>query len=317
MKLPVFLCASALALAFSTATHADNIFRISTGSTGGTYYPIGSIVAAGVSQPDKLQVSAQASSGSVANVNGISRGDWDSGFSQADVATWAHRGTMIFEGAARRTDLRLIANLYPETLHVVVRKDSNIRSVADLKGKRVSLDVPGSGTLANALMVLEAHGVKESEIEPQYIKPHQATDRLLDGQLDAFFFVGGAPVSAIAQLAASAAGIRLLPITGAAAQALRNDSPYWYEYSLQPGTYAGVDAVQTLAVGAQWVTSSRADAAVVYQITKALFSEATQKALQAGHPNGKLITLQSAVTGAGIPLHPGAERFYREVGALK
>jgi TRAP transporter TAXI family solute receptor len=138
-----------------------------------------------------------------------------------------------------------------------------------------------------------------------------------DGALDAFFFVGGAPAGAIAELASSGAGIELLPITGAQADTLRRGNPFFANDSVPAATYKDVAAVNTLSVGAQWVTSAKADTETVYQITKSLYSDATQKALAAGHAKGKLITVKNAVQGAGIPFHPGAERFYKEAGVLK
>lgn len=266
-----------LALTVSTSAQAQAFFRIGTGGTAGTYYPVGGMIANAVSVPGKLIATAQATNGSVANVNGVASGAMESGFSQSDVATWAQKGTGIYEGKPNIPDLRLIANLYPETIHVVVKKSSGIKSIAELKGKRVALDEPGSGTLVNARLILAAYNIKESEIKPEYIKPNQAADKMKDGALDAFFFVGGAPAA----------------------------------------TYKDVDAVNTLSVGAQWVTSAKADTETIYQITKALYSESTQKALAAGHAKGKLITLKNAVQGAGIPFHPGAEKFYREAGVLK
>lgn len=149
--------------------------------------------------------------------------------------------------------------------------------MADLKGKRVALDEPGSGTLINARLVLAAYGLKESDIRPEYIKPNQAGDKMKDGSLDAFFFTGGAPAGAIAELATSGSGIELLPIDGAQADSLRASSPFFAVDSIAADTYKGVGAVKTLAVGAQWVTSDKADTETVYQITKSLFSEATQK----------------------------------------
>ena len=152
------------ALALSTALAAPGIasaqqyFRIGTGGTAGTYYPVGGMIANAVSQPGKIVVTAQASNGSVANVNGIVGGAMESGFSQSDVATWAQTGTGLYEGKPNVPGLRLIANLYPESVHVVVRKGSGIKSVADLKGKRVALDEPGSGTLVNARAILAAYG---------------------------------------------------------------------------------------------------------------------------------------------------------------
>ena len=312
-----FTLTLAAALALSGAVQAQQFFRIGTGGTAGTYYPVGGMIANAVSQPGKIIVTAQASNGSVANVNGISGGAMESGFSQADVATWAQKGTGIYEGKPNVPDLRLIANLYPESVHIVVKKGSGIKTVADLKGKRVALDEPGSGTLVNARIILAAYGIKESDIRPEYIKPNQAGDKMKDGALDAFFFVGGAPAGAIAELASSGGGIELLPLDGAAAEALRKTSPFFSADNIPAATYKDVAAVNTLSVGAQWVTSAKADAETVYQVTKALYSEATQKALAAGHAKGKLITLQNAVLSAGIPFHPGAEKFYREAGVLK
>ncbi len=296
---------------------AQQFFRIGTGGTAGTYYPVGGMIANAVSQPGKIVATAQASNGSLANVTGIAGGAMESGFSQADVATWAQKGTGIFDGKPNIPGLRLIANLYPESVHVVVRKGSGFKSVADLKGKRVALDEPGSGTLVNARAILLAYGIKESDIKPEYIKPNQAGDKMKDGSLDAFFFTGGAPAGAIAELASAGGGIELLPIDGAPAEALRKNSGFFAPDTIAAETYKGVAAVHTLAVGAQWVTSDKADANTVYEITKALFSEATQKTLAAGHAKGKFITGENAVKGAGIPFHPGAERFYKEAGLIK
>jgi uncharacterized protein len=313
---PVLALAASLALV-TTAAQAQQFFRIGTGGTAGTYYPVGGAIANAVSQPGKIVVTAQASNGSVANVNGIAGGAMESGFSQADVATWAQKGTGIYEGKPNVPGLRLIANLYPESVHVVVKKGSGIKTVADLKGKRVALDEPGSGTLVNARAILAVYGLKESDIKPEYIKPNQAGDKMKDGSLDAFFFTGGAPAGAIAELASAGSGIELLPIDGPQAEALRKNSPFFAPDTIAADTYKGVGAVQTLAVGAQWVTSDKADPATVYEITKSLFSEAAQKQLANGHAKGKFINRENAVKGAGIPFHPGAEKFYKEAGMLK
>ena len=312
------LVVAALAgLVLASGAQAQQFFRIGTGGTAGTYYPVGGMIANAVSQPGKIVVTAQASNGSVANVNGIAGGALESGFSQADVATWAQKGTGIYEGKPNVPGLRLIANLYPESVHIVARKGSGIKTVFDLKGKRVALDEPGSGTLVNARLILAAHDIKETDIKPEYIKPNQAGDKMKDGSLDAFFFVGGAPAGAIAELASSGAGIELIPIEGPQADGLRMASPFFSPDNIPAETYKGVGAVRTLSVGAQWVTSDKADVATVYEITKALYGEAAQKMLAAGHAKGKLITKENAVKSAGIPFHPGAEKFYREAGLLK
>ncbi len=306
-----------LAAAVAAPVHAQQFFRIGTGGTAGTYYPVGGMIANAVSQPGKIVATAQATNGSVANVNGVAGGALESGFSQSDVATWAYTGTGVYEGKPKVTDLRMIANLYPESIHLVVKKGSGIKSVADLKGKRVALDEPGSGTLVNARIVLAAYGVKESDIKPEYIKPNQAGDKLKDGALDAFFFVGGAPAGAIAELASSGAGIELVPLAGPQADALRKTNPYLAVDTIAAGTYKDVPAVQTMAMGAQWVTSAKADTETVYQITKALYGKAAQDTLAAGHAKGKFITKENAVKGVGIPFHPGAEKFYKEAGLIK
>jgi uncharacterized protein len=317
MGIQKWAAAAAAVLAFAGAAHAQQFFRIGTGGTAGTYYPVGGMIANAVSQPGKIIATAQASNGSLANVNAIAGGSMEAGLSQSDVATWAFTGTGAFEGKPKVSDLRMIANLYPESIHLVVKKGSGIKSVADLKGKRVALDEPGSGTLINARMVLAAWGVKETDIRPDYIKPNQAGDKLKDGSLDAFFFVGGAPAGAIAELASSGVGIELVPLTGGPADALRKQNPYFAVDNIAAGTYKDVATVQTLAVGAQLVTSAKLDTETVYQITKAMYSDATQKTLAAGHAKGKFITKENAVQGVGIPFHPGAEKFYKEAGLLK
>jgi hypothetical protein len=317
MNIKHLLGAVVAALAVSGAAHAQQFFRIGTGGTAGTYYPVGGMIANAVSQPGKIIATAQASNGSLANVNAVGSGAMEAGFTQSDVATWAYTGTGAFEGKPKVADLRMIANLYPESIHLVVKKGAGIKSVADLKGKRVALDEPGSGTLIDARLVLAAYGVKESDIKPEYIKPNQAGDKLKDGSLDAFFFVGGAPAGAIAELASSGTGIELVPLAGPQAEALLKSSPWFAVDNIPANTYKDVAGVQTLAVGAQLVTSAKIDAETVYQITKAMYSDAAQKALQAGHAKGKYITKANAVKGVGIPFHPGAERFYKEAGLLK
>ena len=317
MKFARIAMATVAALALVGAAQAQQFFRIGTGGTAGTYYPVGGMIANAVSQPGKIVVTAQAANGSVANVTGIAGGAIESGFSQADVAAWAYTGKGVYEGKGSVPGLRLIANLYPESVHLVVRKGSGIKTVADLKGKRVALDEPGSGTLVDARIILAAYGLKDADLKPEYIKPNQAGDKMKDGELDAFFFVGGAPAGAIAELASAGAGIELVAIDGPQADAIRKTDTFFSADLIADGVYKGVGATRALAVGAQWVTSDKADANTVYEITKALYGDAAQKMLASGHAKGKFITKENAVKGAGIPFHPGAERFYKEVGLIK
>ena len=305
-------------------------FRIATGGTSGTYFPIGGLIANAISNPPGsrpceeggacgapgLIATAMSSNGSVANVNGIAGGTIESGFSQSDVAYWAHSGTGIWENEEPVDTLRAIANLYPESIHLVASADSGIEGIADLAGKRVSLDEPGSGTLVDARIILEAAGLTEDDISPEYLKPEQAADRMRDGAMDAFFFVGGFPAGAIAELA-SQDDVRIIPIDGEAASGILGDYEFFSENTIPAGTYEGqAGDVTTISVGAQWVTSADQPDDLIYEITKALWNDNTRKLLDGGHAKGKEMTAETALDGVGIPLHAGAERFYKEAGLL-
>lgn len=333
MNIKGLVAAVALAASFAQVSAAQEMsfFRIGTGGTAGTYYPIGGLIANAISNPPGsracedggscgvpgLVATAVASNGSVGNVNGINGGAMEAGFTQSDVAYWAQTGTGLWEGQPAVEGLRLIANLYPESIHLVARADGGIASVADLKGKRVSLDEPGSGTLVDAKIILDAFGLSEADVTAEYLKPDQAADRMRDGAMDAFFFVGGFPAGAIAELA-SQHDVTLVPIAGPEADKLRETYTFFAADTVPAGTYDGQDAdVATLSVGAQLVTSADQPEELVYGIAKALYNENTQKLFAAGHAKGKLITLDSATQGAGIPFHPGAERFYKEAGKLQ
>ncbi len=312
---------AALLIAGGTAFAQQSFFRIGTGGTAGTYYPIGGLIANAISATGEngvegLVATAVSSNGSVANINAIQSGASESGFSQSDVAYWAHSGTGLYDGKPKVEDLRLIATLYPETLHIVARADAGIKSVADLKGKRVSIDEPGSGTIVDARLVLAAYGLSEKDISPEYLKPGPSGEKMRDGALDAFFFVGGFPAGAITELAASTK-ITLVPVSGAEAEKLIADNQFFAVNTVPAETYTGVGEMQTISVAAQWVTSAKQSDDLVYNITKSLWSDGTRKALDAGHAKGKQITLENAVKSAGIPFHPGAEKFYKEAGVLK
>lgn len=305
-------------------------FTIGTGGTAATYYPVGGVIANAISNPPGsracdeggscgvpgLIASAVSSRGSVDNVNAIVSGLRNSGFAQSDVAYWAYTGTGTMEGQPAAADLRAIAALFPEHIHLVALADSGINSVADLAGKRVSLDEPGSGTFVDANLILEANGLTEGSFTAEALKPDASGDALRNGQIDAFFFVGGFPTGAIVELA-SAVKIKLVPITGPGAEALVEKYGFFSASDIPEGAYEGVPATSTVAVGAQWITSAKEDEALIYDITKALWNEKTRVLLDVGHAKGKAITMETALDGIGIPLHPGAERFYKEAGLLK
>lgn len=305
-------------------------FRIGTGSTSGTYFPVGSLIASVISNPPGsrpcedggscgvpgLIAAAQATHGSVANVAAIASGQLESGLAQADVVHWAYNGEGIYADKAPVRSLRAIANLYPESVHLVSRRGLGIGSVSDLKGKRVSLDSPESGTQVDANLILDAYGVSREDFLPLFVGPGLAMDLLNEDRLDAFFFVGGYPATGISDLAAKGR-IELVPIAGPEARALRLRYRFFAEDHIPAGVYDGLGEVETLSVGAQWVVSADVDEELVYQITRALWHENNRQLLDRGHVKARLIRPELALAGISIPLHPGAERYYRESGLIR
>ena len=302
-------------------------FRIGTGGVSGTYYPIGGMIAHAISNPPGsrpcdsggscgppgLVLIAQSANGSVANANGIRQGTLESGFVQSDVAYWAYTGTGTFSGDTPNLELRAIANLYSESLHIVVRKDSGISNVRDLVGKRVSIDEPGSGTLIDAELVLNEYGVSKSDFQVEYMKPGIAIERMRDNQLDAFFVVAGYPARAISELAGDTP-IELLPIDGPEARKLVTKYRFFARDIIPGDTYSGVEQTRTVSVGAQWLVASSVDDEIVYQITRSLWNENSRRLLDNGHAKGRQISLQTALDGVAVPLHPGSRRYYAEIG---
>ncbi len=320
-----------LTLGLSGKSFAQELkfFTIGTGGTAYTYYPVGGMIANAISKPPgsrecgkggscgvpNLIASAVSSRGSVDNVNAIISGLRNSGFAQSDVAYWAYTGTGTMEGKEPAKELRTIAALFQEHIHLVALKKSNINSVKDLKGKRVSLDEPGSGTYVDAKLILESNGLSTSDVKAEALKGKAATDALRNGKVDAIFVVAGFPTGAIVELA-SAVDVKLVPIDGAGAKALTSKYGFFSQSPIPSGTYEGVDEVNTVAVGAQWFTSAKEDNELIYQITKALWNKESRKLMDVGHAKGKTITPESALSGVGVPLHPGAEKFYKEAGLI-
>ena len=321
--------AAALALRGHPAeADEERYIRIATGSVSGTYYPVAALIASLLSRPPgarlcdeaggcgvaDLILVVEASKGSVANVQAIAAGETESGFAQSDVAWGAFSGTGVFDGRAPIGDLRALASLYLETAHLVVAKDSGIGGVPELRGKRVSLDVQGSGTLVDALLVLDAFGLSEADVQAVHVTPAKALDLMAAGQLDAMFFIAGYPAAIVTE-AAQSLGASLAPITGEAVGRLLREHRFLSVADIPGDTYPGVEAgVPTVGVAALWVVAASLEEELVYQITQALWHPETLKSLAAGHPKGAEFSLANALRGVAIPLHPGAARFYREQG---
>lgn len=325
------LAAAVLAIG-ATGAHSEDItyFTIGTAGVGGTYFPLAGAIANSISNPPGsrqcdeggscgvpgLVAVAQSSHGSVANVSAIISGGLNSGFSQSDVAYWAYSGTGTFEGQEPMRDLRVIAALYPEHVHLIASRASGIASVADLKGKRVSLDKTDSGTYPDAVLILEAFGLSEADITVEHLKPEDASDALRNGQLDALFFVGGYPARALTELTAGA-DVVLVPVAGPEVDKMLLQHSFFTRDELPDGAYPDVAGVPTVAVGAQWLTSLAESDDLIYEITSALWNDNTRHLLDVGHAKGASVMRQTALDGIGIPLHPGAERYYREAGMIR
>jgi TRAP transporter TAXI family solute receptor len=319
----------AVAFAPSQAQEID-FLRIGTGSTAGTYFPIGGLIASVISSPpgsrecerggscgvDGLIAVAVSTNGSVANVNAIASGELESGLGQADIAYWAYTGTGIFEERGPVENLRSIANLFPESVHIVMRRDIFLRSVEELRGKRISVDRQGSGTRVDALLILDAFGLSPDNLELFSVSAGEAADMLRANELDGFFFVAGTPAAAVEELA-DESRINLVPITGEPAAVLSKSMPFFAPITIPSGTYFNVAQTETLSVGAQWLVSADVPEEAVYAVTKALWHENSRRLLDRGHPKAQLIRLETALEGLGAPLHPGAERYYREIGLLE
>jgi len=324
---------AALLGAGAARAQAPQFFRIGTGSAGGTYYPIGGIIANAISCPPGAACNtagatdgvpgmvavAQATQGSVQNVNLIQSGNAESGFTQSDVMHWAYTGTGLFEGRPKLDRIRFIAHLFPEHIHAVVRRDSPIQSFADLRGRRIAIGLQASGARIGSEMILEANGLRAGrEYQAEYLNQAQGTERMQDRGLDATFTVVGYPAAAFTEFC-SRTGCRILPIAGAEAQKVIERAPFYGTGVIPRGAYEGVTAdVPTLTVGALWAVRDSVPEATVYAVTKALWSETTRGLLDRGHAKGREIVKEGALTGRGVvPFHPGAERFYREAGILR
>jgi len=303
-------------------------FRIATGGVNGTYHPIGAIIGNAISTPQgsrpcaeggscgvyNLIAAAVSSHGSVANVEAIEAGMVESGFAQADVVHDAFYAEGAFSNRRPMRNLRVIANLYPERMQVVVRAGAGIASVRDLPGRRVSLDDPGSGTLPMARMVLRAYGIDESGLTVDFLKAGPAAARMQRGELDAFFFVAGVPTNVVADLLLDRTA-DLVPLEEEVIGKVLAQHPFLSASPIPADTYRqGDPEVPSIGVGAQWIVAASIPDDRVYAICRALWNDATRALLDVGHPAGRQIRLETALAGIDIPVHPGALRCYEDLG---
>lgn len=335
MKLTKTLAGLFLAGAFAMPALAQDptFFRIGTGGAGGTYFPIGGTIANGISAPpgsrpcDKggqcgvpgLIAIAQSTTASVFNNAAVQNGELEAGLAAADVTRSMYMGEGKFDGKPH-PKLRIIANLYPEDLHLVMPKGESIDNLGDLAGKRVGIAQAGSGTQVAVLQMLEAWGVTRDNMDEAELNNSQSAERLADGQIDAYFYAAGWPVAAMVQLS-STKGMSLHSFSEEDLAKINEAVPAYIPSKIPGGVYEGIDQdTMTPAVSALLVVSSDLSDELVYGLTKALWNDNTRKLLDNGHAKGKQITPETALDGVialGVPLHAGAEKFYREAGLLK
>jgi len=319
-KFKAVLMSAALGLGLAAgAVQAEErvFFGIATGGTGGTYYPLGGMLAQVISnnaelEGKKLSATAETGNASVANAGLLGRGDIESAFVAADILDSAYHGKNQFEGKAL-TNLRALGALYPETVQLVAQP--GLESFTDLKGHSVSSGSPGSGQWQLLGDLLDAYGMTRDDVSEDYSSFSQSAEKLKDGNLDASLITAGSPTASIVELA-NGHDISIIPLAGAPIEKLRESQPYYASVVLPAGTYKGVDQdVETIAVRAIWATHADLPDDVAYAVTKALYENT--ETLGKVHVKGKEISVQTALESVSIPLHPGAERYFREKGIIE
>lgn len=290
---------------------AKTFISIATGGTGGTYYPLGGGIAEIITRkvPD-FQVTSETGNASAANIMLIGTRQVEMALVQNDVAYWASRGILPFREKVE--NIRAVASLYPEHLHCISLKGSGIDDIMDIREKRVSVGAPGSGVLGDVAAVLKVAGLKYSDMSTDFLDFNSTTRRFKEGQLDVGFVVAGYPTSSITDLAATH-DIDLVNFNDDFMAVLLAEHPFFVKGVIPAGTYQGIDrSVQTPAVLAMLVCDAALPQDVVYRFTRALWENVSD--LQKVHEKAKYITLDTAMDGISVPVHPGAAKFYAEKG---
>ncbi len=297
----------------STSSSSDpDAIQIATGGTGGTYYPLGGGMAQIFEDELDLTATAQVTGASVENMQLVSKGEVQLAFTQNDIADYAVNGIVTFDQKVE--GISGIAALYPEIIQLVVAADSDIQSIQDLKGKKVSVGAPGSGNEANSMQILEAAGLSYDDIDEQLKSYADSADSFKDGLIDAMFVTSGIPNSSVQDIAVSK-GVRILSLDSDVISNLisnlKSKYPFFVDEIVPAGTYDGQDNdAATVAVLASLVASSELSEDFVYDLTKALFENLDT--LTSKHAKGGEVKLEKALAGLTIPIHPGAQKYYDE-----
>ena len=310
-KFVAIMLVLALTLSLAACGGAGTKMTMGTGGTAGTYYGYGSIIGTYISNNTNVNVNVVSTDGSKANIQGIAAGNYQLGTVQSDVMSYAWEGIRSFESEGKVDSFRVVAGLYAEAVQLITM-DPSIKSVADLAGKSVSIGAPGSGVYFNAIDVLTAAGLSETDIKAQYLSFGDSTDGLKDGKIDAAFIVAGAPTPAITELCTTN-NAYLVPIDGAIADALFASNPFYTAYAIPAGTYAGqTEDITTVTVKATLIVSADASEQDVYDLTAAIFDNID--AIKAEHAKGAELTLENATSGMTAPFHAGAAKYFAEKG---
>jgi uncharacterized protein len=295
-----------------TACSEQKFYQLLTGGTTGTYYPLGGEIAKIITDETGTKVDALSSNASAANVIALRDGEAELAFVQTDVMADAVEGINAFEEEGEVTNVLALGSLYPETVQIVTLEGSGINTVEDLKGKRVSVGAPGSGTYINAEQILEVHGMTMEDIEAQNLDFGESTDGIQDGNIDAAFVTAGTPTGAVEGLTATNQ-VTIVPIEKDKADALIEKYPYYAHDTITEGTYGLGSEVNTVAVLAMIAVSDSLSDDTVYDITKALYENVDKIT----HAKAEYIKLENALNGIGIDFHPGAEKYFKEAGILE
>lgn len=283
----------------------------------GVYYPVGGAIKKLVEdvEGNALRVSAKASLGSVQNINDVMNGSITFGIAQSDRQFQAFAGLSNWDGKPQ-TELRFVFSLHPEVITLIAAEDSGITSVADLKGKRVNLGSPGSGDRGNALAILAAAELDpEEDLQAQSLTVAECASRIQDNQIDAYFFTVGHPNGSITEATTGRRKVRFVPVTGM--EKLIEDSPYYATTRVPVDLYPQAVAhgeIETIGMLTTLVTRSDTPDDIVYTLVKAVFENLDTLKIQ--HPALQGLTPEGMLKGGNAPLHPGAEKYYREAGLL-
>ena len=309
--LGVFLVTGLLFAAGAAAAADKTFLSIATGGVAGTYYPLGGGLAQIMNKHvPNVEVTAETGNASAANINLIAGHEVSMALVQNDVSYMAIKGEKPFNNPVG--NLRMVASLYPEHVQCITVKGSEIKTLMEIKGKRVSVGAPGSGVAGSLNSIFSVAGIKYSDMNADFLDFANTAERLQDGQLDAGFLLAGYPTAAVMALAAQK-DIDLVAFDNETLDKLVQQFPYFTKDVVPAGTYKGVDHdTPTPAVMAILVCDAMMEDDLVYNITKAIFENLEE--LKPVHDKAKLIALDTALKGASIAVHPGAAKYYKEKG---